>query len=139
MAVVVWTIAVYGGLVGTRILFVLGTDPGLFVANPPLAFVFWQGHLAWQGGPVLGSAVVALTLVILRKPVWSTIGSAAPGLALCHAFARVACLVTGCCYGAPTSMPWAIYSRQAGGMVHPTAAYSMIAEMATAGVLQALW
>lgn len=139
VAILIWTIAIYGGLLGSRILFVLHTDPGLFTENLSLALVFWHGGLAWQGGPVLGTVAVALTLTVMRKPIWSTVGSAAPGLALCHALARVACLVEGCCYGAPTSLPWAIYSRHANAMVHPTQAYSLIAELCTALVLQLLW
>jgi phosphatidylglycerol:prolipoprotein diacylglycerol transferase len=33
---------------------------------------------------------------------------AAPGIALGQAIARLGCLSAGCCYGAPTQMPWGI-------------------------------
>jgi len=66
-------------------------------------------------------------------------GSCAPGLALSHAIARVGCIIEGCCYGAPTTMPWAIHSDRVGADVHPTQIYSMVAELANAALLQYLW
>ncbi len=139
LAVVVWTVALYGGLVGTRMLYVLSVNPRLFLVDPAEVFVFWRGRLSWQGGPVLGAVSVFVLLKALGKPTWPNMGCCMPGLALCHAFSRVACLVHGCCHGAPTALPWGIHSARLNSVVHPTQIYSMICEVATAAILQWLW
>jgi phosphatidylglycerol:prolipoprotein diacylglycerol transferase len=41
-------------------------------------------------------------------PLWTTCDVFAPGIALGHVVGRLGCLFAGCCYGKPTSVPWAI-------------------------------
>jgi phosphatidylglycerol---prolipoprotein diacylglyceryl transferase len=41
-------------------------------------------------------------------PLWTTCDMFAPGIALGHVVGRLGCLMAGCCYGTPTSVPWAI-------------------------------
>ena len=138
-AVIVWTLTVYAGLVGSRILMILETVPGLFRLNPLLALAFWQGGLAWQGGVMLGIPAMLVMFRICGKPAWANVGGCTPGLALSHAIARMGCVFQGCCYGAPTTVPWAIYSAVLGTRVHPTQGYSMVCELTAAAVLQLLW
>lgn len=139
LAVVTVTACIYGGLFGTRILFVLLNNPTLFIHDFPLAIAFWQGGLSWLGGPILGCAVFLLVMRLARQPGWANVGSAVPGLALAHAMARWACYDRGCCYGAATDVPWAIYSNKLHTMVHPTQFYSMFNELVVAAILQVLW
>ncbi len=139
LAVIAYTASIYGGLLGARILFILSYNPHLFLTDPGLALTFWEGGLAWLGGPPLGALFLAVVARLARKPVWETLGSEVPGLALAHAIARIGCVIQGCCYGAPAMVPWAIYSRKLGAKVHPTQVYSMVCELAVMGVLQTLW
>lgn len=139
IGVVGLTLAIYGGLIGSRIVFILHSAPRLFLEDPLLALAFWQGGLTWLGGPLLGSVVFLVFMAAVRQPGWSHLGSAAPGLALSHALARSACLVRGCCYGRPTELPWGMYSDEYHTTVHPTQAYSMGMELIVAAVLQSVW
>lgn len=132
------TLCIYGGLLGTRILYVAVENPYLFVEDPLLALAFWQGGLSWLGGPILGSAVFLIFMRLVGYPAWSNLGAGTPGLALAHAIARFSCLNRGCCYGAPTDAPWAIYSDVLHTYVHPTQVYDMVPELAIAGFLQFL-
>ncbi len=139
LAVIAVTAGLYGGLLGARALYVLIFSPHLFLEDPIYAIAFWQGTGSWMGGFFLGAIGVMIVLKVVNKPFWSNIGSMAPGLALGHAVGRVGCLFAGCCYGAPTSVPWSIYSSKLNEMVHPTQLYSMIGELISFAILQRLW
>jgi phosphatidylglycerol:prolipoprotein diacylglycerol transferase len=43
-----------------------------------------------------------------RLPVWPVADAVAPSIALGHVVGRFGCLLAGCCYGKPTSLPWGI-------------------------------
>ncbi|MBW1836919.1 MAG: prolipoprotein diacylglyceryl transferase [Deltaproteobacteria bacterium] len=139
LAVIALTIGLYAGLLGTRALYVLIFYPQLFLDNPVTALAFWQGTGTWLGGPFFGAIGAMIVLKAAQKPIWSNLGSIAPGLAMGHAIGRIGCLFVGCCYGAPTSVPWAIYSEKLNRMVHPTPIYSMIGELISLAILQGLW
>ena len=136
VAVMIITAAVYGGLLGTRILSVLINNPQLFIYDLPQALAFWQGGLSWQGGIPAGMVAGLIVVKIARKPFWSCTRCFAPGLALAHAIGRIGCLCHGCCYGAPTTVPWAIYSKELGTLVHPAQIYSMTGELTAFAILQ---
>ncbi len=133
------TAFVYCGLIGARALYVVIFYPRMVLFNLPLALAFWQETGTWLGAPLLGPIGAFIVLKISKKPFWTNLGSFAPGLALGHAITRIGCLFTGCCYGAPSSVPWAIYSEKLNAMVHPTQIYSMIGELVSFVILQLLW
>src|SRR5262249_33545801 len=41
-------------------------------------------------------------------PLWTTCDVFAPGIALGHIIGRFGCFFAGCCFGKPTTVPWAI-------------------------------
>jgi len=137
--IVVMVAGVYGGLLGSRILYVLITMPRLFLYKPFMALAFWHGGLAWQGGFPLGFFVIFLVTKIARKPFWEMAGSLAPPFAITHAVTRVGCLIRGCCHGRPTDVPWAIFSKELGTWVHPTQVYSIMGELLTCLILHHFW
>jgi phosphatidylglycerol:prolipoprotein diacylglycerol transferase len=71
----------------------------------------------------------------------------APGIALGHAVGRFGCFFAGCCYGKPTSVPWAIrftdpfaaanVGTPLGVDLHPTQLYEAGAELLILFVLLA--
>lgn len=133
------TAFVYCAFVGARVLYVALFYPKMFLFYPPLALAFWQETGTWLGAPLFGPIGAFLVLKIAKRPFWTHLGSFAPGLALGHAIARIGCLWAGCCYGSPTTAPWAIYSEKLNAMVHPTQVYSIIGELVGFVVLQLLW
>lgn len=137
-AIAIITAGIYGGLVGSRTLFLVQYDPHFLLSDPIQTIVFWQGGLSWLGGPIGAMIVYYVVFKALRHDPWRGMGPIAPGLALAHAIARTGCLIRGCCYGTPTNLPWAIYSDVLDTHVHPTQLYSMLAEGVVAVVLQLL-
>lgn len=92
-----------------------------------LTGIAWLGWRAWQ----------------LQLPTGVALDLAAPAVALGHAFGRIGCLLGGCCWGSPSSVPWAVtFTEEAhryvkvpwGVPMHPTQAYDAMAELAMAGL-----
>ncbi|MBI3468119.1 MAG: prolipoprotein diacylglyceryl transferase [Planctomycetes bacterium] len=68
-----------------------------------------QGGLVWYGG-VLGAVAAFLGFVFKTKvPGLRFSDLLAPSVVLGLAFGRVGCFLNGCCYGDPTTLPWAVY------------------------------
>jgi phosphatidylglycerol:prolipoprotein diacylglycerol transferase len=94
--------------------------------------VFYGGLLA-----ALGVAIFLVRRYQLR--IWTTADLFAPGIALGHVVGRLGCLMAGCCYGTPTTMPWAItftnplaasnVGTPLGIPLHPTQLYDAGAEL----------
>jgi phosphatidylglycerol:prolipoprotein diacylglycerol transferase len=100
--------------------------------------------LARSGGVFYGGliAAVVVALIYLRRhklPLWTTTDVFAPGIALGHVVGRMGCLLAGCCFGRPTSVPWAVTFRDPAAAVnvgtplgiplHPTQLYEAAAEL----------
>lgn len=100
--------------------------------------------LARSGGVFYGGLIAAVTvaLIYLRRhklPLWTTTDVFAPGIALGHIVGRLGCLLAGCCFGRPASVPWAItFTNPAaaanvgtplGIPLHPTQLYEAGAEL----------
>ena len=68
-----------------------------------------------------------------RAAGWSTADALAPGVVLGQAIGRLGCFAAGCCWGKPTSLPWAVtftdvYASRAVGTpmdtpLHPSQLY----------------
>jgi phosphatidylglycerol:prolipoprotein diacylglycerol transferase len=71
---------------------------------------------------------IATAIYIIRArriPVWQLGDLAAPSLALGYGIARIGCFAAGCCYGAPTDLPWGVQFPGHTHAVHPTQLYAM--------------
>ena len=90
-------------------------------------------------GGLIAAVVVALFYLRRHKlPLWTTTDVFAPGIALGHVVGRLGCLMAGCCFGKPTSVPWAVTFRDPAAManvgtplgvpLHPTQLYEAGAE-----------
>ena len=98
---------IISALVGAKLL-LLVTDFRTFTENPRELL-----SLARSGGVFYGGLILAVTVALwyIRRiglPLWTTCDVFAPGIALGHVVGRLGCLFAGCCYGKPTSVPWAI-------------------------------
>src|SRR5438128_4530451 len=98
---------IISALVGAKLL-LLVTDFRTFRADPSELLT-----LARSGGVFYGGLILAVTVALfyIRKvglPLWTTCDVFAPGIALGHVIGRFGCFFAGCCWGKPTSVPWAI-------------------------------
>ena len=97
---------IIAALVGAKLLLLIVDfdqfkDPAELLNLARLGGVFY-------GGLILAVAVAFWYIARHRMPFWTTCDMFAPGIALGHVIGRLGCLMAGCCYGSPTSMPWAI-------------------------------
>src|SRR5437660_324618 len=98
---------IISALVGAKLLLLI-TDFKAFSADPRELLT-----LARSGGVFYGGLIVAVIVALwyIRRiglPLWTTCDVFAPGIALGHVVGRLGCFFAGCCYGKPTTVPWAI-------------------------------
>ena len=106
--------------------------------------------LLQSGGVFYGGLIAAILVAIwymrrYRMPLWTTTDVFAPGIALGHVVGRLGCLMAGCCFGRPASVPWAITftdpssvvanARLLGVPLHPTQLYEAATEAVILAVL----
>ena len=98
---------VIAALVGAKLLLLL-VNFNYFRSNPEEIFVLARSGGVFYGG-LIGATLVAFWYITRhRLPLWTTCDMFAPGIALGHVIGRLGCLMAGCCYGLPTSVPWAV-------------------------------
>lgn len=122
---------------------------GMLVAPPGPGGIMRLVHAngIWYAGFLTGVAWMAWRSASLGLGRAATLDRAAPAVALGHAFGRIGCLLGGCCWGAPTSMPWGVtFTDEAHRIVgvpsgiplHPTQAYDAGVEFVLASGLAML-
>jgi len=100
-------VAGLGGLLGARILYML-LNWSYYSTQPLSAFFTQFEGLSFYGGFFLA------TILLYFWSRWRQVGFLkladfmAPYLALGYAFGRMGCFLNGCCYGAESSVPWAL-------------------------------
>ena len=123
------------GIVGAK-LFMIVVDP--YYRNEPkqiFTFSTLQSAGIWYGGLITALLFAYFYMRREKLPFLKTSDAFAPGLAIGHGIGRLGCFAAGCCYGNPTSLPWAVtYTNpDANGAplntpVHPTQIYEFVLE-----------
>jgi phosphatidylglycerol---prolipoprotein diacylglyceryl transferase len=98
---------IISALVGAKLL-LLVTDFRTFADNPRELLSLARSGGVFYGGLILAVSVALWYIRRIGLPLWTTCDVFAPGIALGHVVGRLGCLFAGCCYGKPTSVPWAI-------------------------------
>jgi phosphatidylglycerol---prolipoprotein diacylglyceryl transferase len=98
---------IIAALVGAKLL-LLVVDFRYFSQHPGEIWTLVRSGGVFYGGLLAGFAVGAWYMRRSRLPLWPVADAMAPGLALGHVVGRFGCLLAGCCYGKPTTVPWAI-------------------------------
>jgi len=99
--------SIIAGLVGAKLLLVV-VDFDQYRASPRALLDVLQSGGVFYGG-LLGGIPVAWWYI--RKhalPLFPTLDVLAPAVALGQAVGRLACFAAGCCYGAPSTLPWSV-------------------------------
>ncbi|MBA3751342.1 prolipoprotein diacylglyceryl transferase [Candidatus Dependentiae bacterium] len=122
--------AALAGIMGGRLLHVISD-----LKNYP---TFYDVISMWNGGlSILGAltGILLYSIISLKAKgieILAVSDIAALYAPLVHATARIGCFLAGCCYGAPTSLPWAIeYTHPLVVAplhikIHPTQLYSSL-------------
>lgn len=137
---------IISALVGAKLLLVI-IDFDHFWRNPADLFSIVRSGGVFYGGLILAVAVAFWYMRRHGMPLWATCDAFAPAIALGHVIGRLGCLMAGCCYGKPTSLPWGItftdpfagreLGTPLGVPLHPTQLYEAGAELAILVVLLA--
>jgi len=98
---------IISALVGAKLL-LLVTDFRSFADNPRALLDLLRSGGVFYGGLIVAVTVALLYIRRIGLPLWTTCDVFAPGIALGHVVGRLGCFFAGCCYGKPTTVPWAI-------------------------------
>ncbi|UZE94157.1 MAG: prolipoprotein diacylglyceryl transferase [Candidatus Pacearchaeota archaeon] len=113
-----------GAIIGPR-LFYIFEHLSYFLASPGQIFELWKGGETSYGA-FLGVLFVWLYVRKQRDIKFTQIlDLVAPYILLAMAITRIGCFLNWCCYGLPSSLPWAI---QVPGNIprHPTQIYELL-------------
>jgi phosphatidylglycerol:prolipoprotein diacylglycerol transferase len=130
MDVSIWMII--SGILFARLAFVV-LDPNPAQYNWRNVLAVWNGGISFDGA-LFGALLAMGIFCATRKIPFLMMADrcAAPAM-IGYAIGRVGCLLNGCCYGAPTSLPWGIkFQEQAGPFTywtppsHPTQLYATL-------------
>jgi phosphatidylglycerol:prolipoprotein diacylglycerol transferase len=98
---------IISALVGAKVLLLI-TDWRTFTSNPAELLTLARSGGVFYGGLILAVVVALWYIRRIGLPLWTTCDVFAPGIALGHVVGRLGCFFAGCCYGKPTTLPWAI-------------------------------
>ena len=104
----IWMIVI--GVLGARLLFVLigWKDYSHGPDFPGNIFKVWEGGLSFHGGLFGGIGALVVYCLVKRLSILKVADLFVPSVMIAYAIGRVGCFLNGCCYGAPTSMPWGV-------------------------------
>lgn len=116
------------GVVGAKAMFLMVSLPDILERG--IVPYLQGGGLVFYGGFIAGGAAVAFLLRKWKLGFLPFADLATPALALGHGMGRVGCFLFGCCYGRPTSVPWAVtypssiwFQGPSGVPLHPVQLY----------------
>ena len=123
----IWMIVI--GVLGARLLFVaIGWDDYRHAPDfPGNIFKVWEGGLSFHGGLFGGFAALVGYCLIKRMSILKVADLFGPSVMIAYAIGRVGCFLNGCCYGAPTNLPWGVRFFDDGRWTvpsHPTQLYA---------------
>lgn len=137
-----------GGVVGGRIFNALLHLDDILRGRIGLLDALLGGGV-FLAGFVIGVGIFIALLRYHRIDMGDGFNIAFTGVPGAHALGRVGCLLGGCCYGAPTDLPWGItyHSEVAhrlmgtplGVPLHPTPLYEVVVELTLFGIGLWLW
>ena len=137
---------IIAALIGAKLMLVV-VDFNYFRHNPRELVSLARAGGVFYGG-LIAAVLVGFWLVRKYKlQIWTMGDLMAPGIALGHVIGRLGCLLAGCCYGRPTTVPWAVtFNDPAAALnvgtplaipLHPTQLYDAGAEFIILGLLLA--
>jgi phosphatidylglycerol:prolipoprotein diacylglycerol transferase len=121
-----WIVAT--GFIGARLLYVI-YFPDYFMAAPE-KILLERGGLVWYGG-LIGGTLAGIVYVRLAKiPAMCFADVVTAPILIGLTLGRIGCFLTGCCYGKPCILPWAVQfpvgHETYPHWVHPTQLYESL-------------
>jgi phosphatidylglycerol:prolipoprotein diacylglycerol transferase len=134
--------AIIGGILMARLFHVI--DKWDYYMAHPSQIIGFEGLAIY--GAVLGAMAAVLIYCWVKKiSFWQMGDVIAPGAIMGQAIGRVGCLLNGCCYGLPTTLPWGVvytnpgsYCDLRGESIQPTQIYHLLWNLIGFGILWSL-
>ncbi len=125
--------AMIGGFLGARLFHILWEEPKYYLEDPTRVFDILQGGFVWYGGLIGGLATIYGLLELRRKKgeplsllAWLDLFT--PIAAIGYGLGRLACVLTGCCYGGICHLHDYVFR-------FPTQGFAVVYELAIASLL----
>lgn len=99
--------ALIAGIVGSRVFYVLHYWDN-FRDNIGSVFAIWDGGFEQLGGAIPALIVIYLYIRYHKLPARKFFDIIAIAMVLALAIGRIGCFASGCCYGRPADVPWAV-------------------------------
>lgn len=132
---------IFGAIIGARLFYVFNYWDEEFAGRPLHRIITIGRHgLVFYGGLVGSSLGTIIYCWKNRLPLWKVADVMAPSIALGHAFGRIGCFMTGCCWGRGCTLPWAVTFPPGGNApshmpIHPVQIYESLLNFAFFGLL----
>ncbi len=129
--------ALIGGIIGARLFYVVGHWKD-FASNPGSIFSLNMEGLVFYGGLIFGLGFALIVGALRKQRFWDVMDLAGLCIAPALAIGRIGCLLNGCCYGKPSTLPWSITFPVSTGIVgsrHPTQLYELILNLILFAIL----
>ncbi len=134
-------VVMIASITGARLYFVAFSEPRWYVSHPVEILAIWKGGMSLHGG-LLGGVLAGLWFTHHRRlPFWRFADTLTPSIMLGQAVGRLSCVLNGCSYGKPTSLPWAITFTDPNAQaphnvsLHPTQFYELSTDLALFSLL----
>lgn len=111
------------GFLGGRLFHVFYEEFSYYKKDPLQILYFWNGGFVFLGGLLAAWPAAWIYCKNKQLPFLEWADFFAPLLSLAHAFGRLGCILSGCCFGQFCELPWAVAGR------HPTAIYLLLGEL----------
>jgi phosphatidylglycerol:prolipoprotein diacylglycerol transferase len=148
----IWVVPI--GIIGARLWYVFNAILGgnrSYLENPGSIFRIWEGGLHIFGGFLFGAAALLFYLRQNKLDPWLFLDAAGPAALIGQGIGRLANFINQELYGPPTDLPWGLRIEADHRLpdfpasrfpvettrFHPTFAYEMLWNFASAGLL--LW
>jgi phosphatidylglycerol:prolipoprotein diacylglycerol transferase len=136
----VWMLV--SGIVFARLTFVL-LDLQLHRYTLPEVLAIWNGGITFDGALFGGLLAIVIFCTTRKIPILKMLDLLGPPSVIGYAVGRIGCFFNGCCYGAPTTLPWGVQFPETNptGVValtvpsHPVQLYSTVTSLVLFGLL----
>lgn len=141
-----WIVSLISGVLGAKLLLYL-LDFRYYMAHPQAIFSTLRSAGVFYGGLI--AAIIVCLIVVRRRGLnaWLIGDVLAPAIILGQAVGRWGCFAAGCCYGRPSTGPWAVTftdpkANEVTGVplnvaLHPVQIYLSLADFALCIILLA--
>lgn len=126
-------IAVLGSIGGARLFHVFFEERDYYLQHPDKILAIWEGGYTFYGAFLTSLLLMWIYTRLKKISFLEMMDICTPGGALGLFIGRMGCFFAGCCWGRPSSVPWAVafnapetLASSGNTRVHPTQVYEAL-------------